>query len=396
MLSWSNESLLIDGRSQGEVRQGVTTQILGEGWSMGPVNDAIRKRMKADQTDLRYDIDWTTLGDYLRWLERKGVAQNVASFVGAATVREYVLGLDNVKPTAEQLARMRQLVEAEMRDGALGVASALVYPPGFYADTNELIELCKAAAKYRGKYLSHLRSEGADLLGAVDELVRISREAKVPAEIYHFKALGRPNWAKMDAAIARVEAARKEGLAVTANVYCYTAGATGLTACIPPWAQEGGQPALRRRVRDPQVRPRIVREIRTTSDGWENFYLGAGDPKNILLVGFRKQGHKPLQGKTLAEVAKMRGQDPVEALLDLIAEDESRVETVYFVMDEDNVRKVMRQPWVSFGSDEASQAPEGAFLKTICHPRAYGNFARLLGKYVREERLFPWKRRSAS
>ncbi|HXG08505.1 MAG TPA: D-aminoacylase [Gemmataceae bacterium] len=389
MLSWSTESLLIDGRSQSEIRQGVTTEVMGEGWSMGPLNDAIKKRMKAEQGDLKYDIEWTTLGDYLRWLERVKVSPNVASFVGATTIREHVIGLDNRKPTADELERMRQLVEAEMKDGALGVASALVYPPAFYAGTEELIELCKVAARHRGMYISHLRSEGADLLGAIDELVRISREAKLPAEIYHFKALGEPNWHKMDAAIARVEAARRQGLRITADMYCYTAGATGLTACIPPWAHEGGALALRRRLQDPEQRPKIIHEIRTSKEGWENFYLGAGSPERILLVEFKKDHLKPLQGKTLAQVAGQRRKDPVETLLDLVVEDESRIGTVYFLMSEENVRKLIPLPWVSFGSDEASQAPEGVFLKSMPHPRAYGNFARLLGKYVREEKLLP-------
>jgi N-acyl-D-amino-acid deacylase len=317
------------------------------------------------------------------------VSQNVASFLGAATIREYVVGLDDRKATPEELARMRRLVELEMRDGALGVASALVYPPGIFADTAELIELCKVAARYRGKYISHLRSEGADLLGAVDELIRISREAQLPAEIYHFKALGRANWPKMDAAIAKVEAARREGLAVTADMYCYTAGATGLTACLPPWAQAGGQPTLRRRLGDPEQRRKIAREVRTSSEGWENFYLGAGTPDNILLTGFKSEALKPLQGKTLAAVAQARGRDPVETIFDLLLEDESRIDTVYFLMDEANVRKLIPLPWVSFGSDESSQAPEGVFLRAMPHPRAYGNFARLLGKYVRDEKLLP-------
>lgn len=387
MLSWSNESLLVDGRSQGEIREGVTTQIMGEGDSMGPLSDAIRKRVKAEQRDIRYEIEWTTLADYLRWLERRGVSQNVASFIGATTIREYVLGFENRKPTADELERMRRLVEMEMKDGALGIATSLVYPPAFYASTEELIELCKVASRYRGKYISHMRSEGADLLGGIDELLRISREANIPAEIYHFKALGKPNWSKMGAAIAKVAEARKAGLPITANMYCYTAGGTGLNACVPPWAHEGGAPALFRRLRDPELRPRIAKEVRESSTGWENFYLGAGSPDNILLVGFRKEHLKPLQGNTLTEVARQRGKDPVETLLDLIAEDESRIDTIYFLMSEDNVRKLIPVPWVSFGSDEASQAPEGAFLKTNCHPRAYGNFARLLGKYVREEKL---------
>ncbi len=387
MLSWSNESLLADGRGQGEIRQGVTTQILGEGWSMGPLNDAIKKRMKAEQADIRYEIEWTSLADYLRWLEWIQVSQNVASFIGATTIREYVLGLENKKPTPADLERMRLLVETEMKDGALGIATALEYAPAYYADTEELIELCKVAARYQGKYISHMRSEGEKLLEGIDELLRISREAKIPAEIYHFKAAGQANWHKMDAAIAKVEAARREGMVITANMYGYTAGAASLTACIPPWAQEGGEVAMRRRLRDPASRPRIVDEIRNQKEGWPNFYRNAGSPERVLLVSFKKEHLKPLQGKTLAQIATERRKDPVETLLDLLLEDESGIGTVYFITAEENIRKLVPLPWISFGSDEASQAPEGVFLKSMPHPRAYGNFARLLGKYVREEKL---------
>jgi N-acyl-D-amino-acid deacylase len=387
MLSWSNDSLLADGRSQSEIRQGVTTQIMGEGWSWGPVNDAIKKRMKKEQTDFKYEIEWTSLSDYLYFLQRRKVSCNVASFLGATTVREYVLGLEDRKPTAMQMEQMRKLVEREMRAGALGIASALEYPPSYYADTQELIELCKVAARYRGKYISHMRSEGAGLLEGIDEVVRICREAKVPAEIYHFKAAGKANWGKMDAAIARVEAARKEGLPVTANMYCYTAGATGLDACMPPWAAAGGREALHRRLRDPETRKRVARDVRSPQKGWPDFYNNAGSPDNILLVGFRTETLKKLQGKTLAEVAKLRRKDPVEVMIDLLLEDDSRIDTIYFMMTEDNVRKLMRRPWVSFGSDEESQAPEGHFIKRMPHPRAYGNFARLLGRYVREQKV---------
>jgi N-acyl-D-amino-acid deacylase len=389
MLSWSNESLLADGKSQGEIRQGVTTQIMGEGWSMGPLTDAIKKRMKSEQSDIRYDIAWTTLSEYLSWLERIGVSQNVASFIGAATIREHVIGLEDRPPTPAELERMQQLVVLEMRQGALGIGTALVYPPAIYAKTEELIALCKAAAPFQGKYITHMRSEGVALLEGIDEVIRISREANVPAEIYHFKALGQANWSKMDSAIAKVEAARKEGLRITANMYCYTAGATGLIACIPPWVHDGGQIALRRRLQDAALRPRIVQEIKTSTAGWENFYLGAGSPDRILLVGFKSERLKPLTGKTLAQVAAMRNRDPVETLCDLIVEDEHSIDTIYFLMSEENVRKIMPLPWVSFGSDEASSAPEGVFLKSFRHPRAYGNFARLLGKYVREEKLLP-------
>jgi N-acyl-D-amino-acid deacylase len=389
MLSWSTDSLLADGRSQSEIRQGVTTQIMGEGNSWGPVNDAIKKRMKMEQVDIKYDIEWQTLNEYLYFLQRKGVSQNVASYLGATTVREYVLGLENKKPTAEDLEQMRRLVEREMKGGALGIASALEYAPAYYADTEELIEMCKVASRYKGKYISHMRSEGERLLEGIDEVIRISREAKLPAEIYHFKAAGKEYWPKMDAAIAKVEAARREGLPITADMYCYTAGATGLVACIPGWAQAGGELAMRRRLRDPEDRKRVVEDIRSRREGWPNFYLNAGSPDNILLVSFKRDALKPLQGKTLAQIAQQRGKDPVETLVDLLLEDESGIGTVYFSQSEDIVRKLGPLPWVSFGSDEASQAPEGVFLKSMPHPRAYGNFARLLGKYVREEKLLP-------
>jgi N-acyl-D-amino-acid deacylase len=387
MLSWSNESLLQDGRSQGEIRQGVTTEILGEGWSMGPLNDAIKRRMKAEQTDIRYDIEWTTLADYLRWLERKRISCNVASFIGASTIREYVLGLKDVKPTAAQLAQMTALVEREMKDGALGVATALEYAPAYYADTEELIALCKAAARYQGKYISHMRSESENLLSAIDEVIRISREAKIPAEIYHFKAAGRDNWSQMDAAIAKVESARHQGVPITANMYVYTAGAAPLSACIPAWAQEGGEAFMRQRLRDPASRQRVIDQIRKGKKGWTSFYHNAGSPEGIVLISFKKKQLKPLQGQTLAQIAAARGKDPVETLLDLLVEDESGIGTAYFITAEDNIRKLVPLPWVSFGSDEASQAPEGVFLKSLPHPRAYGNFARVLGKYVREDKL---------
>jgi N-acyl-D-amino-acid deacylase len=388
MLSWSVDSLLADGRGQSEICQGVTTQILGEGWSWGPISPAIKKRMKAEQGDFKYEIEWTTLGEYLYFLQRHGVSQNVASFLGATTVREYVLGLENRKPTPEEMQRMRDLVERAMRDGALGIGTALEYAPAYYADTEELIELCKAAAKYKGKYITHMRSEGERLLEGIDEVIRISRAAKIPAEIYHFKAAGRANWGKMDAAIARVETARREGLAITANMYCYTAGAAPLTACVPPWAMEGGEVAMRRRLRDPEARQRVLGDIRNKTD-WPNFYHNAGSPENLLLISFKREALKPLQGKTLAQIAQQRGKDPVEVLLDLLLEDEFSIGTVYFITAEENIRKLIPLPWVSFGCDEAAQAPEGVFLKSMPHPRAYGNFARLLGKYVREEKLLP-------
>jgi len=387
MLSWSNESLIADGRSESEIRQGVTTEIMGEGESMGPVNDRVREKMVREQKDIHYDVTWKTLADYLRFLEKRGISCNVASFIGATTIREYVIGFDDKPPTPEQLDEMRALVRQEMEAGALGIGTSLIYPPAFYAKTPELIELCKVAAQYQGKYISHMRSEGNHLFEALDELLQISREAHIPAEIYHIKAAGKSNWPKLDTLLARIEAAQKEGLKITADMYTYTAAGTGLDACLPPWTEEGGYPALFKRLRDPAMREKIAREVKTPTDEWENLYLAAGSPDKILLVGFKSEKLKPLTGKSLAEVAKMRGKDPVETLMDLIAEDESRIDSIYFLMSEENVRKEMAKSWISFGSDEASQAPEGVFLKSNPHPRAYGNFARVLGKYVREEKV---------
>lgn len=389
MLSWSTDSLIADGRSQGEIRQGVTTEIFGEGSSMGPLNDAMKKRAVEQMGDIKYDITWTTLAEYLKDLERRGVSPNVASFVGATTIREHVIGLEDRKPTPEQLEQMRALVRQEMEAGALGIGSSLIYAPAFYAGTEELVELCKVAAQYRGKYISHLRSEGNRLLEAVDELVRISREANIPAEIYHLKAAGQRNYAKMDQAIAKIEAARKSGLKITADMYTYTAGATGLDASMPPWVLDGGYDAAYKRLADPETRRKIAVAIRTPSNDWENLYLAAGSPDRVLLVEFKSDALKPLTGKTLAEVARMRGKDPVETIMDLVLEDRSRVGTVYFMISEDNIRKQIKLPWVSFGSDAASMAPEPPFTKSSAHPRAYGNFARLLGKYVRDEKVIP-------
>ena len=387
MLSWSNESLIQDGCSQSEIRQGVTTEIMGEGESMGPVNDRVREYMLREQTDIKYEIKWNTLAEYLQYLEQRGVSCNIASYIGAATIRENVIGFEDKPPTPEQIDQMRELVRKEMAAGALGIGSSLIYPPAFYAQTEELIELCKVAAKYRGKYISHMRSEGNQLLESFDELLRISREAHIPAELYHIKALGQKNWGKMDTLLARIEAARKEGQPIRANMYTYIAGGTGLDSCLPPWTKDGGAPALFQRLRDPASRQKIAAEVKVDSDQWENLYLAAGSPDRIVLANFRTERLKPLAGKSLAEVAKMRGKDPVETIMDLLSEDESRIGAMYFLMSEDNVKKEIAKPWVSFGSDEASQAPEGVFLKSNPHPRAYGTFARVLGKYVREEKI---------
>ena len=387
MLSWSTESLIQDGKSQSEIRQGVTTEIMGEGDSMGPLNDRMKERYVREQRDIKYDIKWNTLAEYLRYLEKRGVSCNVASFLGATTVREYVIGLEDKQPTPEQLEQMRDLVRKEMEAGALGIGTSLIYPPAFYAKTDELIELCKVAAKYQGKYISHMRSEGNQLFESLDELIRISREAGIPAELYHIKAAGEKNWPKEDQLLARIEAAQKEGLKITADMYTYTAAGTGLDACLPPWTEDGGYPALFKRLRDPDTRQKIAAEVRVDSNAWENLYLAAGSPDKIVLTGFKSEKLKSLTGKTLGEVAKMHSKDPIETIMDLISEDESRIDAMYFLMSEENVRKELAKPWISFGSDEASQAPEGVFLKSHPHPRAYGNFARVLGKYARDEKV---------
>ena len=389
MLSWSVDTLIADGRSQGEIRQGVTTEIFGEGDSMGPLTDEMKKRHKEEQGDIKYDIEWTTLADYLKYMEKRGISPNIASYIGATTIREYVIGLEDKKATPAQLEQMRELVRREMEAGALGIGSSLIYAPAFYASTEELIEMCKVAAKYQGKYISHMRSEGNRLIEAVEELIRISREAGLPAEIYHLKAAGQANWPKMDQVIALVEKARSEGLKITADMYTYPAGATGLNAAMPPWALDGGYEALFKRLQDPAMRKKLAAAIKTPTNEWENLYLAAGSPDRVLLVEFKSEGLKQYTGKTLAEVAKLRGKDPVETIMDLVLEDRSRVGTVYFLMSEDNIKKQIKLPWVSFGSDAGSMAPEGVFLKSSTHPRAYGNFARLLGKYVREEKVIP-------
>ncbi len=389
MLSWSNESLIQDGRSQSEIRQGVTTEIMGEGESMGPVNDRVREHMLREQSDIKYEIKWNTLAEYLHYLETRGISCNVASFIGAATLREYVIGFEDKAPTRQQLDQMRELVRKEMEVGALGIGTALMYPPAFFAKTEELTELCKVAAKYQGKYISHIRSEGNRLLESLDELIRISREAGIPAELYHIKAAGQQNWSKMDQLLSHIEVAQKEGLKIRANMYMYTASGTGLDACLPPWTEDGGYPALFKRLRDPATREKIAAQVKTPTDEWENVYIAAGGPDRILLVGFKSEKLKPLTGKTLAAVAEMRGKDPISTIMDLISEDESRIGTIYFEMSEENIKKELAKPWISFGSDEASQAPEGVFLKSNPHPRAYGNFARVLGKYVRDEKVIP-------
>ena len=391
MLSWAVESLIQDGRSQGNLRQGVTLEVLGEGFSMGPLSDAMKAagtRGILGNNDIQYEVDWTTLGEYLESLVRRGVSTNVASFVGTSTLRIHALGYEDRPPTPAELEDMQELAAQAMREGAVGLSSALIYPPAAYASTDELIALAKVVSQYGGLYISHLRSEGDHFLEALEELITISREANIRAEIYHLKAAGRKNWGKMAQVIERVEQARRDGMEITADMYLYPAGGTGLNAIIPPWAHDGGDAALLARLRDPETRARVKQGI-LEDLSWENMYLEADGPDKILLAGFTTEALKPLTGKTLAEVAALRGTDPIETAFDLLIEDGGRIFTMYFTMSEDNIRRQVQLPWVSFCSDAESMSPEGVFLKSNPHPRAYGNFARLLGHYVRDEGLVP-------
>ena len=386
MLSWATRSLLADGLAQSDVRQGVTLEVFGEGWSMGPLNPAMKQDMASNQGDVKFDVTWTGLMEYLDHMAKRGVSVNVASFVGATTLRVHEIGYENRKASPAELKRMQALVRKEMEQGALGIGSSLIYAPAFYADTDELLALCQEAARYQGLYISHLRSEGNQLLEAVDELLRIARESGIAAEIYHLKAAGKENWPKLDKVIAKVEGARKKGLKITADMYTYSAGATGLNASMPPWVQEGGFRRWRDRLQDPTVRKRVLAEMRTSTDDWENLLLMSGSADKVLLVGFQNPDLRHLTGKSLGEIARQRRISPEEVAMDLVIEDRSRVECVYFLMSEENVSKKVALPWVSFGSDAAALAPEGNFLKSSPHPRAYGCFSRLLGKYVRDEK----------
>jgi len=387
VLSWANESLLVDGRGLSDLKQGVTLEIFGEGESGGPLTEAMKQEIRKQQRDYRYDIDWTTFGEYLESLVRRGVSPNVASFVGATTVRVHVLGEDDRDPTPAELARMQELVRQAMGEGALGVGSSLIYAPAFFAETPELIALAQAAAESGGGYISHVRNESHRLEEAIGELIEITRAAGGHGEAYHLKAAGEANWGRMAGAIAMIEQARAAGLPVTADMYTYTAGATGLDAAMPLWVQAGGLDAWVARLRDPALRARVIADMKNPPPGEENFYRTAGSPERVKFIGFKNERLKPLTGKTLAEVMALRGTDAENTMVDLVIEDHSRVNTVYFLMSEDNVRLGIAQPWVSFGSDAAALAPEGVFLKASTHPRAYGNFARLLGKYVREEQV---------
>lgn len=390
MLSHSYLSILHDGRSLGELKQGVTLQVFGEGNSMGPLSDSGKRWVERLDGDLNYTVGWESLAGYLEHCEREGVSQNVASYIGATTLRTFVAGYDNRPLTAAEMETVRSLVRDEMSAGALGIGSSLIYPPAFFASTEELIEMCRAASPHGGRYISHMRSESEGLVDiGLAELIRIAREAEVPAEAYHLKAAGKGAWPLMQAAIDTIESARAQGLAITADMYTYTAGATGLSNCIPPWFHEGGQDRLIERINDPATRREIRAAIEGAATDWENLYARGGTPDNILLLQVREERNRKYQGKRLSEVAAMMGRDPIDALMDLVADDRSRITTAYFMMDEENVKLGLRQPWVSLGSDSPSTAAEGVFLQRSTHPRAYGNFARFLGKYVRDEKLMP-------
>lgn len=388
MLSWATESLIEDGKSQSDIRQGVTLEVFGEGWSMGPVTDASIKAIREiGYGNIVYDFEWETLGEYLEFLTKKGVSPNVASFVGATTLRINTVGFEDRAPTDEEMEQMKSMVKKAMEEGALGIGSSLIYAPAFYASTEELIELCKVASAYDGMYISHMRSEGNQLLKSLDELIRIADEANIRAEVYHLKMAGKDNWNKFDAVVSKIDSARAAGLDITTDMYTYTAGGTGLNATMPPWVQEGGYEKWAERLQDPKIRKQLIKEMTTPTNEWENYMMAVESYDDMLLVGFKNDSLKYLTGKSLAEVAEMRKTSPEETAMDLVIQDGSRVGTIFFLMSEENVKKQLALPYMSFGSDEESSAPEGVFLETSNHPRAYGNVARLLGKYVRDEKV---------
>ncbi len=390
MLSWATESLIEDGKSQSDIRQGITLEVFGEGWSMGPLTEASKKAVQGiGDGSIEYDITWETLGGYLQFLEDKGVSPNIASFVGATTLRINTVGFEDRAATANEMEVMKGMVKTAMEEGAMGVGSSLIYAPGFYAGTQELIALCKVASAYDGMYISHMRSEGNRFLESLDELIRIADEANIRAEVYHLKQGGRDNWNKLEPAIAKIDSARSAGLHITTNMYNYTAGATGLDASMPPWVQEGGYDKWAERLQDPVIRKKLITEMTTPTNEWESLMMGVESYEDIILIGFKNDSLRYLTGKSLAEIAQLRGTSPVETAMDLVVQDGSRVGTVYFLMSEENVKKQLTLPYMSFGSDAESSAPEGVFLEASTHPRAYGNVARLLGKYVRDEKIIP-------
>ena len=387
MLSWAVESLIEDGHSQSDIRQGVTLEVFGEGMSWGPLTEQTKEQMKKTQGDIQYDVPWNTLGEYLQFLEDKGVATNIASFIGATTLRVNTLGYEDRPPTENELDQMKESVHQGMQEGAMGIGSSLIYAPAFYSTTEELIALCEVASLYDGMYISHMRSEGNKLLESVDELLTIADQAQIRAEIYHLKQSGKKNWDKLEKVIFKIDSARAKGLEITTDMYTYTAGATGLDASMPPWVQEGGLEQWINRLKNPEIRKKVIKEMQEDTDEWENLMKAAETAENLILVDFKNDSLKYLTGKTLAEASQLRGKTPQETAIDLVIQDGSRVGTVYFLMSEENVKKQIKLPYMSFGSDAASMAPEGVFLKSSTHPRAFGNFARLLGKYVRDEKI---------
>lgn len=389
MLSWGVETLIEDGKSQSDIRQGVTLEVFGEGMSWGPLNEEMKVDLLKKQGDIQYEIPWNTLGEYLQFLEDKGVSTNVASFIGATTLRINAVGYEDREPNPKELKLMTDLVHQGMKEGALGIGSSLIYAPAFYSSTKELIEICKVAAQYDGMYISHMRSEGNKILESVDELMTIAKEAGIRSEIYHLKQSGKKNWGKLDAVIQKIDSARKAGLYITTDMYNYTAGATGLDASMPPWVQEGGLDMWIERLKKPSIKKRVIKEMQKDTDEWENLMRAAESAEKLILVGFKNDSLKYLTGKTLHEVSKIRGKSPEETAIDLVIQDGSRVGTVYFLMSEENVKRQIKLPYMSFGSDAGSMATEGVFLKSSTHPRAFGNFARLLGKYVRDEKVIP-------
>ena len=387
MLSWGVETLIEDGKSQSDIRQGVTLEVFGEGMSWGPLNEEMKVDLFKKQGDIQYEIPWNTLGEYLQFLEDKGVSTNVASFIGATTLRINAVGYEDREPNPKELKLMTDLVHQGMKEGALGIGSSLIYAPAFYSSTKELIEICKVAAQYDGMYISHMRSEGNKILESVDELMTIAKEAGIRSEIYHLKQSGKKNWGKLDAVIQKIDSARTAGLYITTDMYNYTAGATGLDASMPPWVQEGGLDKWIERLKKPSIKKRVIKEMQKDTDEWENLMRAAESAEKLILVGFKNDSLKYLTGKTLDEVSKIRGKSPEETAIDLVIQDGSRVGTVYFLMSEENVKRQIKLPYMSFGSDAGSMATEGVFLKSSTHPRAFGNFARLLGKYVRDEKV---------
>jgi len=383
MLSWANESLIHDGRSQGDIRQGVTLEVLGEGDSMGPLNEQMKEDMKAAQGDIKYEISWTTLSEYLDFLVSKGVSTNIASFVGTATVRIYTIGYEDRPPTPVELDSMRLLVRQAMEQGAVGVSSALQYVPASFAKPDELTSLANVAASYDGMYITHVRDEGTGLLRAIDEMIDVAGKTGVRAEIYHLKQSGKASWDLLDDVVRKIDSARTAGLQITADMYNYIASSTGFDIVMPAWVQEGGFDSWVKRLKDPVIRRKIAPEIR------KSIMNRTGSAEKIMVIGFNNDSLKYLTGKTLAAIAAMRKKSPEETIMDLVIDDGSRIGVVYFSMSEDNVKRQIALPWMSFCSDGGSYATEGDFLKFSTHPRAYGNFARLLGKYVRDEKVIP-------